>query len=180
MEKRFLNISKKYILLLPVAIIVGTVFTNFAGIGAVRRWGIFSDEYTDKFLSVNIEFSQVFLYVFRNRLRLLIVAALASMTRIRDKLALVICAYWGFAAGVVISSLVMQYGAGYLAIFFCGILCHMLLYGIGIYGMFINTGNTDGRKNLLRYTVSILIYLAGMLAEAVMNCYVLPAVLSRY
>lgn len=180
MEKRFFNNNKKYIMLLPVAIIVGTVFANFAGIAAVRRWGIFSAEYTDKFLSVNIEFSRVLSYVFRKRIRLYAVAVLASMTRIKDKLALCICAYWGFSAGVVIAALSMQYGAGYIVIFFCGILCHMILYGIGICAIFMNIGNTDSKKKALRYPASVLVYFIGMLAETVMNCYILPAVLIKH
>ena len=180
MEKRFFNNNKKYILLLPVAIIIGTVFANFAGITAVRRWGSFSGEYMDKFLSVNIEFSRVLSFVFRKRIRLYVVAVLASMTRIKDKFALCICAYWGFSAGVVIAALSMQYGTRYLIIFFCGILCHMILYGIGIYAIFMNTGNADRRKNALRYLASVLIYSLGMVAEAAMNCYILPAVLIKH
>lgn len=179
MEKKFLN-HKKYILLLPVAILVGTVFANSAGIAAVRRWGIFSADYTDKFLSVDIAFSRVLSYVFAKRIRLLILTALACMTPVRDKLALGVCAYWGFSAGVILASLSMQYGTRYLAIFFCGILCHMILYGTGIYGMFLSVGSTADRgKKTLRYLVSVLIYFAGMLAEAAMNCYILPAVLKR-
>lgn len=180
MEKRFFNNNKKYILLLPVAIIVGTVFANFAGIAAVRRWGIFSVDYTDKFLSVSIEFSRVLSYVFRKRIRLYVVAVLASMTKIKDKFALCICAYWGFSAGVVMAALSMQYGARYIIIFFCGILCHMILYGIGICAIFMNVGNTDSKKKALRYLASVLVYFLGMIAETVMNCCILPVVLTRH
>lgn len=180
MEKRFFNNNKKYILLLPVAIIVGTIFANFAGVDKIKSWGIFSAEYMDKFLSVNIKFSSVLSYVFRKRIKLLIVVALACMTRIKDKLALLVCAYWGFSAGVIIASLSMQYGASYLVIFFCGILCHMVLYGIGICGMFMNKGSSDRKSMALKYAIYVLVYMSGMIVEALMNCYVLPAVLSRF
>ncbi|MCM1306982.1 MAG: hypothetical protein NC223_00100 [Butyrivibrio sp.] len=180
MEKRFFNANKKYILLLPAAIIVGAVFANFAGTATVGRWGIFSADYTDKFLSVSIEFTRVFAYVFKKRMRMYAFALLASMTKIKDKLALLICACWGFSAGVVIAALSMQYGAGYIVIFFCGILCHMILYGISICAIFMNVGNNEGKRKVLRYLVSALVYLAGMLAEAAMNRYILPAVLIRH
>ncbi len=171
--------DKKYIWLFPVAIIIGTVFTNFAGYDNVIKWGIFTEDFIVKFLSINTGFSDVLKYVLKERIKLFLVMVLISLTPIRDKLSYLVCAYAGFCVGMILSALTMQYGARYLLLFFLAILCHMILYAVAIYGIFILSWHKNV-KTLLHLGAIAAIFAMGILVEALMNYYVLPKVLMRW
>lgn len=90
----------------------------------------------------------------------------------------VICSYLGFGMGIILSALAMQYGARYLIIFLLAILCHMMLYVVGIYGIFITSWSKD-IQTVLRYGLAAVIFAAGIMIESVMNYYVLPKFLMK-
>lgn len=179
MEKRFFA-DKKYIWLFPVAIITGTVFTNFAGYDNVKQWGIFTEDFIARFLSVNASFADVLKYVLKERIKLFLIMFLMSLTPIRAKLSYLVCGYAGFCVGMILSSLTMQYGARYLLLFFLAILCHMILYAVAIYGIFVISWNGKDAKTLLQYGVITAVFAAGILVETLMNYYVLPKVLIKW
>ena len=179
MEKRFF-IDKKYIWLFPTAIVIGTVFTNFAGYDSVKSWGIFTEDFIVKFLSINTGFRNVFFYVLKERIKLFLIMVLISLTSIRDKLSYVVCAYAGFCVGMILSALTMQYGVRYLLLFFLAILCHMILYTVAIYGIFITSWRFKDVKELIHLVVIIAVFALGILVESLMNYYVLPKVLMRW
>ena len=142
MEKRFL-IDRKYIWLFPVAIVIGSVFTNIAGYDAVSKWDIFSEPVVNRIINADNTFAEIVGYVAPKRIRLFIIVFLISISPFGNRMPYVICSYLGFGMGIILSALAMQYGARYLIIFLLAILCHMMLYVVGIYGIFITSWSKD-------------------------------------
>lgn len=177
MEKRFL-IDEKYIWLFPVAIVIGSVFTNFAGYGVVGKWDIFSEPVVQRIINADNTFAEIVGYVAPKRIRLFIIVFLISVSPFRSKMPYVICSYLGLGMGIILSALAMQYGARYLIIFLLAILCHMMLYVVGIYGIFITSWSKDIRM-VLRYGLAAAIFAGGIMIESVMNYYVLPKLLMK-
>lgn len=178
MEKRFL-IDRKYIWLFPVAIVIGTVLTNFAGYSKVSGWNIFSESVVSRMINSDKSFADVLSVVAAKRVRLFAVIFLISISPLKEKLSYVICAYAGIGMGVILSALTMQYGARYLLLFMLAILCHMMLYAVGIYGIFITSWSKD-IKTVLQYGLAAIIFVGGIMIESVMNYYVLPRLLIKW
>ena len=177
MEKRFL-IDRKYIWLFPVAIVIGSVFTNIAGYDAVSKWDIFSEPVVNRIINADNTFAEIVGYVATKRIRLFIIVFLISISPFGNRMPYVICSYLGFGMGIILSALAMQYGARYLIIFLLAILCHMMLYVVGIYGIFITSWSKD-IQTVLRYGLAAVIFAAGIMIESVMNYYVLPKFLMK-
>ncbi len=187
MEKSFFNNqNKKYILLFPIAIIVGTIFANLCGVQRVKMWDIFSLEYISKYNSITISFNKLLGYIFQKRMRILLLILLSCYTSIKDKIALVVCAGYGFSTGIVIAALTMQYGFKYFPVFVCAVLCHMILYGMGIYIIFrIYISDRIShpimkKKKYAVVTIGVIIYTIGIIVESFMNCVVLPNIFKLY
>ena len=177
MEKWFL-IDRKYIWLFPVAIVIGSVFTNIAGYDAVSKWDIFSEPVVNRIINADNTFAEIVGYVAPKRIRLFIIVFLISISPFGNRMPYAICSYLGFGMGIILSALAMQYGARYLIIFLLAILCHMMLYVVGIYGIFITSWSKD-IQTVLRYGLAAVIFAAGIMIESVMNYYVLPKFLMK-
>ena len=115
MEKRFL-IDRKYIWLFPVAIVIGSVFTNIAGYDAVSKWDIFSEPVVKSIINADNTFAEIVGYVAPKRIRLFIIVFLISISPFGKRMPYVICSYLGFGMGIILSALAIWTGSGN----FCG------------------------------------------------------------
>ncbi len=73
-------IDRKYIWLFPVAIVIGSVFTNIAGYDAVSKWDIFSEPVVNRIINADNTFAEIVGYVAPKRIRLFIIVFLISIS----------------------------------------------------------------------------------------------------
>ena len=70
MEMRFFsNESKKYILLFPLCVLIGSVIINALGKDKVDEWNLFTPEYINGVLNSKPEFMEIWKYVFEKRIK---------------------------------------------------------------------------------------------------------------
>ena len=171
MKKSFFNKNIKYICLFPIAIILGAIFVNFAGIELVKKWDILTPDFGLRMLSVDIDFTTMFLEVFLTRIKYWIVICVLFNSYFEEYMPNVICGYCGIATGIIASSLCMQYGLKYLWIFATGVVCHGSVYIFSIYFICLeNFGKS-------RYFMSLLIWVIGILLESFIYYRFMPGLL---
>lgn len=179
MEMRFFsNESKKYILLFPLCVLIGSVIINALGKDKIDEWNLFTPEYINGVLNSRPEFMDIWKYVFEKRIKHFIIIFLICFSTIRDKLLLVVVGWFGFTFGILLGALYIQYGFNSIWFYMVFIAGHMLIYTFAT-GLLLYLCNKN-KKTILSggHIVCFALCLMGMLLESLINWWVFPKLMS--
>ncbi len=179
MEMRFfLNETKKYILLFPLCVLIGSVIINILNVDKIDEWNLFTPEYINQVLNLKPEFMDVLKYVAGKRVKHFLVVFLICFSTIRDKLLLVLVGWLGFTFGILLGALYIQYGFNSIWFYLVFVVGHMLIYAFAT-GLMLFLCNRN-QKNLLSggYMACLALVLMGILLESLINWWVFPKLMS--
>ncbi len=181
MEMRFFNnLTKKYILLFPLCILIGAVGINMLGPDKVWEWNLFDIDYLTNVSTADLKFTEVLYFLLKKRSLHIVLIVLVCFSTIRDRLLYYVVAWMGLTFGVILAALFLQYGFKGIWIFAIGILIHILIYIFAtIMLLYISVKND---KNVLSggYILPFILFLAGIMVESLLNWGVFPKILGLY
>ncbi len=167
----FSNDYKKYILLFPVCILIGSVLINIAGMDRINEWQLFNTELdVDK----NYSFRYILKYVFAERSGQFIILFLICFSTIKDKLFLGVVGWLGVVFGMIQSALFMQYEFKGVLFFIVCICIHCAIYFIGTVGLLVISEKEEGKLMGIGAGIVALVYLLGVLVESIMSWVIFP------
>ena len=160
----FSNNYKKYILLFPLGILIGSVLMNLAGINKINEWGLFNRE-----IELSCSFASIMKYVIKERVGNLILIFLICFSTLKDKLILVLTGWLGLMMGLMQSVFVIQYG-------FLGVISYVFLIGFHCVVYFFATMGLlviSERRESVTFSSSIIFvlisYIIGLVVEIFMS-----------
>lgn len=175
-EFKMTVVNKRFLIVLFLGIISGTLFANFLGTKHISDWGIFDVAYMEKYSTITIDYPKLWQYVAEDRLRDIIFLCIISLTAISISIFMLYLFYIGIGIGLVISMATMQYGIFGLWIYVVSIFPHYIFYGLALYLIGKNLtkkSNFHVKKDNYRLAmyifISFLLVLIGSCTEAFIN-----------
>ena len=166
----FNNQNKKYILLFPLAVLIGAVIINGFGVDSLNNWGIFDSRMTMYCKEVDYSFISVMEYILRKRGLHFIIVFLVCFSTIRDKLFYVLICWLGMSFGMIMGSLYMLFDFKGIIVFWLCMLGYIVFYGIAICLMVC-------KLTLNGYGMATLMILAGIVVESIVNWRFFPYIM---
>lgn len=169
-------VNKRFLIVLFIGLISGTLFANFFGTKHISDWGIFNGAYMEKYSTISINYTTLWKYVAEDRIRDIIFISIISLTSISVSIFLLYLFYIGMGIGLVISMATMQYGLFGVWIYVVSIFPQYIFYGLALY--FIANNLTkhkkiDSKNGNYKIAASIfiscLLVLIGTCTEAFIN-----------
>lgn len=165
---------------------VGMVFFYLAGGQGAGSGGLMDREHLKLLQGFDADQSGLFEYVIGLRLKQLVLCIICSLSSIGGLLAYAVIGWYGFETGVIIFTLVYQYGIKGIFLTFSMFLPHMIFYGIVFLIIFHRYWESDtkcchneatekkgGRQNRIEQIKKIIlvfvIFSIGMLCEIYVN-----------
>lgn len=166
----FTNQNKKYILLFPLAVLIGAVIINGFGVDSLNKWGIFDSRMALYSKEVDYSFISVMEYILRKRGLHFIIVFLVCFSTIRDKLFYVLIGWLGISFGMIMGSLYMLYDFKGIIVFWLCMFGYIVFYGIAICLMVC-------KLTLNGYGMATLMILAGIVVESIVNWRFFPYIM---
>ena len=173
----FSNQSKKYILLFPLAILIGAVIINGFGVDRLSQWGIFDERMALYSKEADYKFLTIFEYVIKKRGLHIFIVFLACFSVFREKMFFILIGWFGITVGMILGSLYMIFGFKGILVFVICMLCYLVLYAFGIGIMVYISADTKKRVSMSGYGIVLLIILAGIVVESAANWRVFPYIM---
>lgn len=166
--------NRKYILLIVISIIAGSILANIIGPESINEWHIFTEDYTYGFSSVNVDFRQAAVCVLLGRIRLLLAVIISAHSDYSKIMAGILMTWMGFCMGAVCCAVTMQVGMSYYPIIWLALFAYILLYLLFIGGILI----VERFKN--RNVLMFMTFVAGIVAETLVETRLLPGILLHF
>ena len=103
-------VNKRFLIILFLGMLSGTLFANFFGTNHISDWGIFDNVYMEKYNTITINYPTLWKYVAQDRIRDIIFLSIISLTSISVSIFMLYLFYIGIGIGLVVSMATMQYG----------------------------------------------------------------------
>ena len=169
-------VNKRFLIILFLGMISGTLFANFYGTNHISDWGIFDNVYMEKYNTITINYPTLWKYVAQDRIRDIIFLSIISLTSISVSIFMLYLFYIGIGIGLVVSMATMQYGIFGLWIYVVSIFPQYIFYGLAFYiiaNNLVKNKKQESKKPNYRFVVSIIIscllVLLGTCTEAFIN-----------
>ena len=160
MKTSFLSVQyKKYILLFPISVLIGSVFVNvvndldFGFIQVTQNYGI----------------RKVFLFILKERLWHALFIFLVCYSTIKDKLLLILTGYIGVCFGIIETTLLVNYRTKGILIFIVMFCLHNLVYLLTTIGLMFHSEKKWGKDNINDACIIVFGYILGVLIETVVS-----------
>ena len=160
----FSNSYKKYILLFPLGILVGSVIMNLAGISKINEWELFN-----KAIEEMPSFQVVLSLVLKERLGHFVVIFLMCFSTLKDKLFLVFVGWMGLSMGMIQSVFIIQYGFFGVLLYVFSIGLHCLIYFLATMGLLVISERSEKQVFSLSMCFVLVSYLLGIIIEVCMS-----------
>ena len=169
----FSNNYKKYILLFPLGVLVGSVLMNLAGISKIEEWGLFN-----KAMETMPRLRVVLRMVLKERLGHLVLVFLICYSTLKDKLFLIFVGWMGLSMGMLQSVFMIQYGFLGMLIFVVIIGFHCLIYFFATMGLLVISERGEKQIFTLSMCFVLASYLIGIVIEIFMSWWGIFCVLN--
>lgn len=176
-------------ILFMISFIGGIIFTNVFGKAYILGIGLLGEYFLLNFRYTQINYNRLFLYVFEERIKLILFIGILGITNIGIPVICCLFIWLGFSSGVLLSVAIMKFGLKGIAICIAGIFPHffiyiplILIYSDRIIDKRFSQKTTYKKQNLMQYglfiVIGILIMTIGVLLESYINPYVLKKIIS--
>lgn len=182
-------IKDRFLIVLFIGLITGTIIANVVGIKHISDWGIFDSGFMERYMSVNIDSKNLWLYVIRSRLKDVIFLFLIGLTSISIQIAMLYMFYIGMGIGLIISMAVMQYGIYGVWLYVVSVFPQYIFYGFAIYIIirWLNvkivsdrTKSSHTTRILTLIPVTCCVVIIGTLAEAFINPMIMTKIINSF
>ena len=169
-------VNKRFLIILFLGMISGTLFANFFGTKHINDWGIFDGVYMEKYNTITINYPTLWKYVAQDRIRDIVFLSIISLTSISISIFLIYLFYIGIGIGLVVSMATMQYGIFGLWLYVVSIFPQYIFYGVAFYiiaNNLVKSKKNETKKPNYRLVatiiISCLLVLIGTCTEAFIN-----------
>lgn len=167
----FSNQNKKYILLFPLAVLIGAVIINGFGIDKLNEWGIFN------YRMVNYKFLYVMEYILKKRGLHFLIVFLVCFSTLRDKLFYILIGWLGLTFGMIMGSLYMLYDLKGIIVFALCMLGYIFLYSASITILVYISNNSHKKLSVGGYGLGVIMFFVGIVVETVINWRFFPYIM---
>ncbi|MFA9375213.1 MAG: stage II sporulation protein M [Lachnotalea sp.] len=172
-----------------ISFLGGILFTNIFGKTYILGVGLLGEYFLLHFQYTQINYSNLFEYVFKERIKLILLIGILGITNIGVAVICCLFVWLGFSSGVLLSVAIMKFGLKGIAICTAGIFPQFLIYvpmilifSDKIIDKKFTERLTFKKQNLLKYCflvfLAILVMTVGVLLESYINPYILKKVIS--
>lgn len=180
MESRFFsNQSKKYILLFPIAIIIGAIIINAFGMVKLNEFGIFDERMIMMCRENRYDLLTITKFIVPKRILHFVILFLVCFSTLREQLFYIAISWIGLTFGMIMGALYMQYSLKGLLVFVFGMLIYVMLYCIGVVGLIYIGGQTERKVSINGYGVCMFLIISGIVVEILINWTVFPWIMGR-
>ncbi|MGN0375116.1 MAG: hypothetical protein ACI4EN_06400 [Butyrivibrio sp.] len=176
----FSNDAKKYILLFPLCILIGSVVINILGMDKVNEWGIFTPEFAKKVTMSGAGFISMLKYIVKKRILHFVIIFLVCFSTVKEKLLPVVAGWIGFTFGILLSSLYMQYGINGIWIFIINVMIHTAIYVIAVAGILKLSSKHEKKLLSGGNLLCFALFCMGIMVESLLNWGVFPKIMGFY
>lgn len=169
-----------------ISFLGGIIFTNVFGKAYILGVGVLGEYFLLNFRYTQINYNSLFLYVWKERIRLILLIGVLGITNIGIPVICCLFIWLGFSSGVLLSVAIMKFGLEGLAICLGGIFPHfliyiplILIYSDKIIDKKISERTTFKKQNLIRYCMFVLLGIFIMTIGALLESYINPYILKK-
>lgn len=192
--------KKIFFIIFMIAFLCGILFANLFAKDYIGNVGILSDYFLNKYKYMEINQSELFLYVLEKRIVPFLILGTLGITSFGIILQFGVAGWFGFSAGLFLSAATMKYGFKGILLCIGSIFPQYLIYIPALmvlmykeYGVWAELGNKTGIQNRIKKTkkqiyieylivlilTGILIFL-GVMAESYLNPAIFKKILKTF
>lgn len=165
----------KFVIVMFLGIVVGTLYTNLSGTTGNVKWNVFNSDYLANYSDITVNSMILWQYVIKSRVRDFFLIVLLGLTALCKPFLLLYLFYVGICCGALISVAVMHYGGMGILMYLASILPQYILYGISMYFLYrILYKRTARLKNIgIVIGIAAVLLVIGTYLEAYLNPIIL-------
>ncbi|PXV95997.1 stage II sporulation protein M [Lachnotalea glycerini] len=181
--------KKLFLILFMVSFLSGIVFTNVFGRAYILGVGLMGEYFLLNFQHTQINFSRLFIYVFKERIKLFLLIGILGITNIGIPVISLLFMWLGFSSGVLLSVAILKFGLKGILVCMGGIFPQFLIYIPVI--LFYSDKIIDKRfldkktlrkQNIIEYilflVIGIIIISIGVILESYINPFILKSLIN--